>query len=201
MNVERLVEVDPRIEIIGDLERMALGVAERKFAPDIAGAGDQTGAYRARGCRQAQRFDLADRGADLGLRNIRDQQVLPDRQPQCAGAMPLGDVGEAAQLLRGQARGRHHDPDIAKSGLYLWVHADMPAPVDRTALLAHLGREAGRIVPRTALLAKVWETSFDPGSNVVEVHIRNVREKLGTHSTMIETVRGVGYRLAVPTAA
>ncbi len=69
------------------------------------------------------------------------------------------------------------------------------------ALLAHLGREAGRVVPRTALLAKVWETSFDPGSNVVEVHIRNVREKLGTHSTMIETVRGVGYRLAVPTAA
>ncbi len=68
------------------------------------------------------------------------------------------------------------------------------------ALIAHLGREAGRTVPRTSLLAKVWETSFDPGSNVVEVNIRKVREKLGTHSTMIETVRGVGYRLAVPKA-
>jgi len=66
------------------------------------------------------------------------------------------------------------------------------------ALLAYLAREAGRIVPRTELLAKVWETSFDPGSNVVEVHIKNIREKLGSHAALIETTRGVGYRLAPP---
>jgi DNA-binding response OmpR family regulator len=52
------------------------------------------------------------------------------------------------------------------------------------------------ILMLTALIAKVWQTSFDPGSNVVEVHIRNVREKLGEHAAMIETVRGVGYRLS-----
>jgi len=62
-------------------------------------------------------------------------------------------------------------------------------------LLAYLAREAGRVVPRTELLSKVWETAFDPGSNVVEVHVRNLREKLGAHAGMIETVRGVGYRL------
>lgn len=53
-------------------------------------------------------------------------------------------------------------------------------------------------MPRTEILAKVWEVGFDPGSNVVEVHIRSLREKLGAHATLIETVRGVGYRLAAP---
>lgn len=65
------------------------------------------------------------------------------------------------------------------------------------ALLAYLARQAGRIVPRTELLVKVWETSFDPGSNVVEAHMKNLREKLGDHAQLIETIRGVGYRLSV----
>jgi DNA-binding response OmpR family regulator len=63
------------------------------------------------------------------------------------------------------------------------------------ALLAYLAREAGRVVPRMEILAKVWEMTFDPGSNVIEVHVKNVREKLGEQAKMIETVRGVGYRL------
>ena len=62
------------------------------------------------------------------------------------------------------------------------------------SLLAYLMREPGRVVPRMEILAKVWEMSFDPGSNLIEVHIKNVREKLGEHARMIETVRGVGYR-------
>ncbi len=64
------------------------------------------------------------------------------------------------------------------------------------ALLAHLAREAGRVVPRMEILAKVWEMTFDPGSNVIEVHVKNLREKLGEHAHLIETVRGVGYRIA-----
>lgn len=66
------------------------------------------------------------------------------------------------------------------------------------SLLVHLARSAGRIVPRTELLSKVWETTFDPGSNVVEAHVKNLRDKLGAHSRMIETVRGTGYRLTPP---
>lgn len=65
------------------------------------------------------------------------------------------------------------------------------------ALLTYLAREAGRVVPRTELLAKVWEINFDPGSNVVEVHVKNVRDKLGAHSSMIETIRGVGYQMTL----
>jgi two-component system OmpR family response regulator len=63
------------------------------------------------------------------------------------------------------------------------------------ALLTYLAKESGRVVPRTELLRKVWETTYDPGSNVIDAHIKKVREKLGAFSTLIETVRGVGYRI------
>jgi DNA-binding response OmpR family regulator len=66
------------------------------------------------------------------------------------------------------------------------------------SLLAHLAREPGRVAPRMEILSKVWEMSVDPGSNLIEVHVKNLREKLGEHARMIETVRGVGYRLVPP---
>ena len=55
---------------------------------------------------------------------------------------------------------------------------------------------AGEIVRRTALLEKVWDMHFDPGSNVVDVCVGRLRAKLGTD--VIETVRSVGYRLNAP---
>jgi two-component system OmpR family response regulator len=66
------------------------------------------------------------------------------------------------------------------------------------SLLVHLAREPGRVAPRMEILSKVWEMSVDPGSNLIEVHVKNLREKLGEHARMIETVRGVGYRLVPP---
>lgn len=65
------------------------------------------------------------------------------------------------------------------------------------ALLAYLVQHAGRPVSRSELLQKVWSTSFDTTSNVVEVHVKNLRDKLGDHGALIETVRGVGYRAGV----
>jgi DNA-binding response OmpR family regulator len=73
------------------------------------------------------------------------------------------------------------------------------APVELTArefaLLLHLMQRVDDVVTRGELLSRVWNLQFDPGSNVVEVQIRRLREKLGAHASMIETVRGVGYRL------
>lgn len=66
------------------------------------------------------------------------------------------------------------------------------------ALLTYLARHGGRVVPRTELLTKVWETAHDPGSNVVETHVKNLRDKLGSWSTLIHTVRGIGYKLETP---
>jgi len=72
-------------------------------------------------------------------------------------------------------------------------------PIDLTmrefGLLLHLAYNANRVVPRSELLAKVWGTTFDPGSNLIDVHIKRLRDKLGEHAWMIDTVRGSGYRL------
>lgn len=62
-------------------------------------------------------------------------------------------------------------------------------------VLHHLALHPGEIVSRERLLADVWGYDFDPRSNVVEVSIRRVRQKLGADAP-IETVRNVGYRLA-----
>jgi DNA-binding response OmpR family regulator len=63
------------------------------------------------------------------------------------------------------------------------------------ALLLHLAYRAGQVVTRSELLLRVWSTQFDSGSNVVEVHMSRLRDKLGKHAWMLETVRGRGYRL------
>jgi DNA-binding response OmpR family regulator len=63
------------------------------------------------------------------------------------------------------------------------------------ALLEHLAREPDRAVSRAELLEAVWQTRFDPGTNVVEVYVNRVRNKLGRHAQMLETVKGLGYRL------
>jgi DNA-binding response OmpR family regulator len=68
-------------------------------------------------------------------------------------------------------------------------------------LLLHLLHRADRIVKRSDLLAHVWDLHFDPGSNLVEVHVSRLRDKLGDRAWMIETVRGVGYRLRRQRAA
>jgi DNA-binding response OmpR family regulator len=78
-------------------------------------------------------------------------------------------------------------------------------PIDLTTrefgLLLHLAYNANRVVPRSELLAKVWGTTFDPGSNLIDVHIKRLRDKLGKHASMIDTVRGAGYRLKAPPSA
>ncbi|NYF17854.1 DNA-binding response OmpR family regulator [Microbacterium sp. AK009] len=61
------------------------------------------------------------------------------------------------------------------------------------ALAEELVRHAGQVLSREQLLSRVWGFDFDPGSNVVDVYIGYLRQKLGPGR--IETMRGVGYRL------
>ena len=62
-------------------------------------------------------------------------------------------------------------------------------------LLHHLLLHAGEVISRERLLAEVWGYGFDPGSNVVDVCVRRLRQKLGPEAP-IETIRHAGYRLA-----
>ena len=61
-------------------------------------------------------------------------------------------------------------------------------------LLAELARQAGRVVARDRLLERVWGVSFAGGTRTVDVHVAQLRKKLGRRH-LIKTVRGVGYRL------
>ncbi|GGO95605.1 response regulator transcription factor [Stakelama pacifica] len=64
-------------------------------------------------------------------------------------------------------------------------------------LLEYLLRHAGQVVSRTMLLEGVWDYHFDPGTNVIDVHISRLRRKLddGFDPPLLHTVRGAGYRL------
>jgi DNA-binding response OmpR family regulator len=61
------------------------------------------------------------------------------------------------------------------------------------ALLETFLRHADQVLSREQLLSQVWGYFFDPGTNLVNVYVNNLRKKLG--ATVIETVRGAGYRL------
>ncbi len=67
-------------------------------------------------------------------------------------------------------------------------------------LLEHLMRHAGQVVTRTMLLEQVWDYQFDPQTNVIDVHISRLRQKVDRDfdRPLIETVRGAGYRLHAP---
>lgn len=73
----------------------------------------------------------------------------------------------------------------------------IPLGAREFSLLEYLARHAGQVITRTMMLEKVWNYHFDPGSNVVDVHIGRLRRKLEEGSTpILHTVRGAGYRLA-----
>ncbi len=63
------------------------------------------------------------------------------------------------------------------------------------ALLEYLLRHPGRPVTKTMILEHVWDYSFDPQTNVVDVLMSRLRGKVDPEKTRIETVRGVGYIL------
>jgi two-component system OmpR family response regulator len=64
-------------------------------------------------------------------------------------------------------------------------------------LLEYLMRHAGQVVTRTMLLENVWEYHFDPQTNVIDVHISRLRQKIDKpfDKPILETVRGAGYKL------
>ena len=63
------------------------------------------------------------------------------------------------------------------------------------ALLGFLLRRKGEVLTRAEILLQVFGYGFEPGTNLVNVHIANLRRKLGKRAVCIETVRHFGYRL------
>jgi two-component system OmpR family response regulator len=64
-------------------------------------------------------------------------------------------------------------------------------------LLEYLMKHAGQVVTRTMLLENVWDYHFDPQTNVIDVHVSRLRQKIdkGFEKSLLNTVRGAGYML------
>jgi two-component system, OmpR family, alkaline phosphatase synthesis response regulator PhoP len=61
-------------------------------------------------------------------------------------------------------------------------------------ILYYLASHEGKVISRETLLSRIWGADVYVGDRTVDVHIRKIREKLGEHADMIETIKGVGYK-------
>src|SRR5690242_7325722 len=78
--------------------------------------------------------------------------------------------------------------------------ADIELTSREYRLLEFLMRSAGRLCGRMMILEKVWDYDFDPGTNLVDVYIKRLREKIDASfdAKLLHTVRGTGYVLREP---
>ena len=103
-----------------------------------------------------------------------------------AAATPAGGVLRFADVELDRARHR-----ASRGG------REMALTPREFRLLAYFVERPDTVVTRTELIEKVWDMSFDPGTNVVDVHVSNLRRKLeeGGAPRLLHTVRGVGFSL------
>lgn len=71
----------------------------------------------------------------------------------------------------------------------------VPLTLKEFELLEKLMRNEGIVLTRDQLLTEIWGYDFDGETRTVDVHIRTLRQKLGEKGEIIQTVRGVGYRI------
>lgn len=74
-------------------------------------------------------------------------------------------------------------------------HEPVSLTLKEYELLCLLLKNSGMVLSRTQLLNQIWGYEFDGESRTVDVHIRTLRQKLGEMGELIETVRGVGYKI------
>lgn len=123
-----------------------------------------------------------------------------DYVPKPFGMMEL--LARVRALMRRSAPRQPRD-EYHIGPLYLSVSRHVVRVEDREVsltlkeyeLLKTLVENRGTVLTRDRLLNQIWGYSFDGESRTVDVHIRTLRQKLGPASDLIETIRGVGYKL------
>jgi two-component system phosphate regulon response regulator PhoB len=87
--------------------------------------------------------------------------------------------------------------DVAAHRAYV-EGVELPLTPIEFKLLVTLMSRAGRVQSRDQLLSDVWEMSAEVETRTVDTHVKRLREKLGSARDLLETVRGIGYRLVDP---
>ncbi len=123
------------------------------------------------------------------MRDVRDavDDILDQwaRERPDLDASPIGVIGRMSRVARAlEARELTRDgTTVALTKL-------------ECEILRYLQDRQGQVVPRASLLRDVWGYEWAGGANAVDVAISGLRRKLGSHAKSLETVRGVGFRLA-----
>lgn len=107
------------------------------------------------------------------LRRSQDKLLSADSHPLTAGAISIDE--------------RAHT--VCVSG------RDVQLTLKEYQLLVLLMKNQGAVLTRDVLLENIWGYGSESETRTVDVHIRTLRQKLGDSGTLIETVRGVGYRM------
>ena len=123
-----------------------------------------------------------------------------DYVPKPFGMMEL--LARVRALLRRTAP-REKSEEYTIGPLYLSVRShlvrvegqEVSLTLKEYELLRSLVENRGTVLTRDRLLSEIWGYSFDGESRTVDVHIRTLRQKLGAAADLIETIRGVGYKL------
>lgn len=129
-----------------------------------------------------------------------------DYVPKPFGMMEL--IARVKALLRRTER-KDPQPEHTIRGLYVCPAKHIVTvdgePVSLTLkefeMLCVFLENRNVVLTRDQLLNKVWGYAFDGESRTVDVHIRSLRQKLGEYADVIETVRGIGYKLIEPEGA
>ena len=118
----------------------------------------------------------------------------------------LTELAARLRLLEWRAQ-EAAGPDVLRLGSLRLNRATYEVTVEGVAveftlkeyqLLLFLAKNPGRVFTRAELLDHVWGSEYFGGTRTVDVHIRRLRAKTGEAGEMIETVRGVGYRVVPP---
>ena len=112
---------------------------------------------------------------------------------------------EAAQPAEGAPRAERRNVgpiriDLAAHRAYV-AEGEVALTALEFRLLRHFMERLGRVQTREQLLEDVWQMSSELETRTVDTHVKRLREKLGIARDYIETVRGVGYRMAEPGTA
>lgn len=194
----------PALQSLG--EAGALGAADPTIAArcDVLLATDETNWLEA--VEEMRRCGSPARILIVTIRNDSVARVAAFRAgADDAASFPCSDEEIAmrvrALLDRGPRRIAIGGLVIDSSERRVWRDGiELPLLPREYALLLHFARNPGQVIPRQRLLEQVWKLRFDPGTNVVEVHMCRLRARLdrGFKRKLLETVKGRGYRLALP---
>lgn len=219
-----LVEDDERIARF-----VAKGLRENAYAVDVAANGEDA-LYQAEintydliildvmipgkngfeVCRE-----LRANGANLPILMLTARDAVEDR---IAGLDTGADdyltkpfeFGELLARLRALLRRRSEvlpskitvgNLEIDTSGQKVWRDGEeISMTAKEYALLEYFARNVGRVVGREEISDHVWDETFDPFSNLIEVYVNRLRQKIdeNTASSLIQTRRGAGYILEIP---